>query len=314
MHSYKVRFTNQLLKSFKHKKMKKLFSIGIGCSILLLSLSSCKKDKTEAPGVPSNTNDINLSANAALGQYLTNNKGLTLYMFANDADGTSSCTGGCGLTWPAFTTDLVTAKFDEGLKAIDFATITNSGGKKQVTYKGWPLYTYSPSTDNSYGIPHNVAEGAGSTKGDGVGGTWFVAKPDYTIMLANKQLTGLDGVNYKSDYSIGTGKTIYFTNGTGRTLYTFANDSFSINKFTKPDLSNNNVFPIYAEEKIVVPSILNKNLFGDIIVAGKKQMTYNGWPLYHFGQDSVRGSNKAVSVPVAGKWPVAVKDVAEARK
>ncbi|MEO8412670.1 MAG: hypothetical protein ABI472_03390 [Ginsengibacter sp.] len=294
--------------------MKKLLSSVTAYSILLLAFSSCKKDKTVTPGVPSFTNDINLSTNAILGQYLTNNNGLTLYIFANDADGASSCTGGCELTWPAFNTVLVTAKIDKGLNAIDFATITNAGGKKQVTYKGWPLYTYSPSTDNSYGIPHNVAETAGSTKGDGVGGTWFIAKPDYTIMLANKQLTGLDGINYKSDYSIGTGKTNYFTNGAGRTLYTFGNDSFNINKFTKPDLSNNNVFPIYQEEKIVVPSILNKNLFGNIMVAGKKQMTYNGWPLYHFGQDSIRGSNKAVSVPVVGKWPVAVKDVAGAKK
>lgn len=260
--------------------MKKIFSIGIASTTLLLSFMSCKKDKTTTPGVPSNTNDINLATNTILGQYLTNKKGLTLYMFANDADGTSTCTSGCEFTWPAFTTDLATAKFDAGVKASDFATITNSGGKKQVTYRGWPLYTYSPSTDNSYGIPHNLAEAAGSTKGDGVGGTWFIAKPDYTIMLANKQLTGLDDRNYKSDYSIGIAKTIYFTNGAGRTLYTFGNDSFNINKFTKPYLSNNEVFPIFEEEKIIVPSNLNKNLFGAVTVAGKKQMTYNGWPLY----------------------------------
>ncbi len=147
-----------------------------------------------------------------------------------------------------------------------------------------------------------------------MGGIWFIAKPDYAIMLANKQLIGLDGNNYKSDYTIGTGRTLYFTNGAGRTLYTFANDSFNINKFTKPDLSNNNVFPIYEEEKIVVPSSLNKSLFGTITIADRKQITYNGWPLYHFGQDSVRGSNKAVSVPVAGKWPVAVKEATEASK
>ncbi len=292
--------------------MKKIFSMGIICSILL-SVSSCKKDETAIPGIPSNANDINLATNATLGQYLTNKNGHALYMFANDADSTSSCTGGCELTWPAFTADLTTAKIDVGLSAPDFSTITVNG-KKQITYRGWPLYTYSPSTDNGYGIPHNVPEEARSTKGDGVGGIWFIAKPDYTIMLVNKQLTGLDGNNYKSDYSIGTGKTVYFTNGAGRTLYTFSADSFNINKFTKPDFSNNNVFPIYEQEKIVVPSILNKTLFGTINISGKKQMTYNGWPLYHFGQDLVRGSNKAVSVPVAGKWPVAVKDAIEAKK
>jgi predicted lipoprotein with Yx(FWY)xxD motif len=133
-------------------------------------------------------------------------------------------------------------------------------------------------------------------------------------MLANKQLTGLDGNKYKSDYTIGTGQTTYFTDSAGRTLYTYIVDSFNINKFTKPDLSNNNVFPIYEQEKIVVSSILDKSLFGTINVGDKKQMTYKGWPLYYFGQDLERGSNKSVSVPVPGKWPVAVKNIAEAPK
>ena len=114
-----------------------------------------------------------------------------------------------------------------------------------MTYKGWPLYTYSPAGSDGYGNNANIPEKAGSTKGDAVGNVWFIAKPDYTIMFANKQLTGLDGNNYKSDYSIGVGKTVYFTNDKGRTIYTFANDSFNINKFTKPDLSNNAIFPIY---------------------------------------------------------------------
>jgi len=130
-------------------------------------------------------------------------------------------------------------------------------------------------------------------------------------MLANKQLTGLDGNNYKNDYTVGAGKTVYFTNGAGRTIYTFAVDSFNINKFTKADFSNNATFPIYEQEQTVVPSVLDKTLFGTITVAGKKQMTYKGWPLYHFGQDAIRGSTKAVSVPVPGKWPVAVKNAIE---
>lgn len=292
--------------------MKKLFSMGIVLSALMLLINSCKKDNT----VTSQThqNDINLATDATVGQHLTNKQGLSLYMFANDADGISSCTGGCENTWPAFTADLTAAKLDAGLTASDFATITTVSGKKQVTYKGWPLYTYSPSGIDGYGNATNIAEPAGSTKGDGVSGIWFIAKPDYTIMFANKQLRGLDGNTYKSDYTTGTGNTIYFTTGNGRTLYTFSVDSFNVNKFTKPDFSNNAIFPIYEQEKIVVPSVLNKTLFGTITVANRKQMTYNGWPLYNFGQDSTRGSNKAVSVPAPGVWPVAVKDVIEARR
>jgi len=64
----------------------------------------------------------------------------------------------------------------------------------------------------------------------------------------------------------------------------------------------------------VVPSILNKALFANINIVGKKQITYKGWPLYHFGQDSIRGLTLAVSVPIPGKWPVAVKDIADPKK
>lgn len=292
--------------------MKKLFSTGIVLSILVLPINSCKRDNTGSTEQPKN--DINLATSASLGQYITNKEGQTLYMFANDADSTSSCTEGCESLWPLFSTDLTTAKLDAGLSVADFATITNAAGKKQITFRGWPLYTYSPPGSDGYGNTTNKPEAAGSTNGDAFGGVWFIAKPDYAIMLTNKQLTGLDGNNYKSDYTIGAGKTIYFTNGEGRTIYTFVNDSFNINKFTKPDLSNNAVFPIYEQDQVIVPSILNKDLFETITVAGKKQMTYKGWPLYYFGQDTLRGLNLAVSVPVAGKWPVSVKDIAEARK
>ena len=225
--------------------MKKLFSNGVALSllILLITLNSCKKNSSTAP--LARKYDINISTNASLGQYLTNKNGLTLYTFANDADGVNTCTGGCEAVWPAFTTDLSNARLDAGLISTDFATITNSNGMQQVTYKGWPLYTYSPPGNGNTG---NVPEKPDSITGDGIGGVWFVAKPDYTIMLANKQLTGLDGNMYKSDYTIGAGQTTYFTDSAGRTLYTFIVDSFNINKFTKPDLSNNNVFPVYEQE------------------------------------------------------------------
>jgi len=296
--------------------VKKIFLMGILLPALIVSVTSCKKDNTtnpaNTPGI--NSNDISIASNAVLGRYLTNKQGRTLYMFADDADGVSTCTGNCQSLWPPFSADLATAKLDTGLLATDFSTITRAGGINQVTYKGWPLYTYSPSANDGYGNTTNSPEAAGSTNGDGFLGLWFIAKPDYTIMLADKQLTGLDGNNYKSDYSIGNGKTTYFTDGSGRTIYNFSVDSFNINKWTKADFSNNATWPIYEEEEIVIPSILDKTSFQLITVAGRKQLTYKGWPLYNFGGDTERGSNKGVSVIAPGKWPVAVKNVAEARR
>ena len=196
-------------------------------------------------------------------------------------------------------------KVGAGLNLADFGSVTAPAGTKQLTYKGWPLYTYAPPVN---GV--NTPEAAGSTSGEGFGGIWFVAKPDYTVVLANAQLVGLDGKNYTSTYTEGIGKTIYFTTASGITLYTFAKDSANLNKFTKSDFSNNSVFPIYDTSSIVVPSTLNKTDFATIQVFGKNQLTYKGWPLYNYGKDStVRGSTKAVSFPVPGIWPVAVQNV-----
>ena len=115
-------------------------------------------------------------------------------------------------------------------------------------------------------------------------------------MLVDAQLVGQDGKSYKSDYTEGIGKTTYFTDDRGVTLYTFKLDSLNKNKFTKPDFSNNNVWPIYETDKVVVPSILDKTKFGSINVFGRTQLTYKGWPLYYFGQDDqTRGFNKGIS-------------------
>src|SRR4051812_44096252 len=100
------------------KRMKTIFSARIVLPVMMVMMvaTSCKKDT--APGAPgASGNDINVATSATLGRYLTNKNGLTLYMFANDADGASTCTGDCEKIWPAFGVDLTTAKLDTALKA-----------------------------------------------------------------------------------------------------------------------------------------------------------------------------------------------------
>jgi len=261
---------------------------------------SCKKSEK----FPTPT--IMLSSNPLVDQYLVDQDGNSLYYFANDANGISNCTGGCAIVWPAFYTDLSKLVLSDNLAASDFTTITNTDGSKQTAYKGWPLYYHAPSTGSA-----NVREKAGELTGQGVGNIWFVAKPNYTIMIANFQLTGANGKLYKSDLTEGVGRTAYFTDGQGRTLYSFGPDSAYKNKFTRADFSNNSVWPIFETSPnvtITVPSFLDASLFETTNVFGRTQMTYKGWPLYYFGQDAgIRGANKGVSVPAPGVWPVVVK-------
>ncbi len=123
-------------------------------------------------------------------------------------------------------------------------------------------------------------------------------------MLANAQLKGLDGKNYKDDYTEGDGISQFFVDGEGRTLYALVKDFKDQNNFTAPDFSNDGVWPIFHDELKALPSSLNASDFGEIDVFGEMQLTYKGWPLYYFGQDEDRGETKGVSVPAPGIWPI----------
>jgi predicted lipoprotein with Yx(FWY)xxD motif len=226
-----------------------------------------------------------------------------LYFFSNDVAGANTCTGGCATAWPIFFEASLTADMlGEGLSMDDFGTTTSAAGQ-QTTYKGWPLYYYAPG---------GVREPANQATGEAVGGIWFVAKTDYTIMLANAQLKGLDGKNYKGDYTEGDAKVVYFSDAEGRSIYSFHIDKKNKNNFSNGDGAHDAIWPVYGNALVSVPSTLDKSLFGSITVNGSAQLTYKGWPLYYFSKDEVRGDNKGVSVPTPGVWPVVTKDVADA--
>ncbi len=270
-------------------KAAKLFVILIAGG--LLAFSACSTTDTPTPEPKPG---VKISATATMGNILVDQKGMTLYFFSKDVDGQSACTDGCLDNWPIFYSS--TLEIGSGLDANDFAVITRSDGKPQITYKGWPLY-YFVNDQN-----------AGDAKGEGVNAVWFVASPDYSVMLAVGQLVGADGKNYLSDYTEGTGLTPFLTDLAGRTLYTFKKDSANTNNFTASDFSNNNVWPIAEITPDKVPSTFDAADFGQIDVYGKKQLTYRGWPLYYFGQDMKRGDTKGVSFPAPGVWPVANLD------
>ncbi|OWK70650.1 hypothetical protein [Pedobacter sp. AJM] len=274
----------------KFKKNWSLFAL-----LFVTVISSCSKNNVASPDPATATGKKTLKtvSNANFGTVITDGDGRTLYFFSMDANGSSGCTGGCETAWPVFLADDLSSM--PGLNAADVSTITRTDGKKQTTYKGWPLYYYAG----------DVA--ALDIKGDASGGTWFVAKPDYSVMLANTQLVGNDGKNYLENATAGDGITQYLTDASGRTLYAFAPDTYNVNTYTKADLSNNNIWPIYESDVLNVPSVLSKNVFSQITAAGKKQLTYKGHPLYYFGPDAKRGETKGVSVPNPGVWPILTK-------
>lgn len=96
-------------------------------------------------------------------EYLTDAEGKTLYWFTKDSAGMSACSGGCVDKWPLFYRETVAPP--AGVAAGDFATITRSDGKKQTTFRGYPLYYWVKDSK------------AGDTGGDGINGVWFLVDP-----------------------------------------------------------------------------------------------------------------------------------------
>jgi predicted lipoprotein with Yx(FWY)xxD motif len=106
---------------------------------------------------------ISVKNSTSLGNYLVDDKGMTLYTFKNDTAGVSNCNGGCATAWPPLT---ATAAPTAGTGVTGaFALIKRSDGTMQVTYNNMPLYYFSGD------------KAAGDTNGQGVGGVWAVAAP-----------------------------------------------------------------------------------------------------------------------------------------
>ena len=259
---------------------------------LALGFSGCSKDD------PINIGAVKLQSNSTLGDILVDGNGKTLYFFAKDVNGQSQCTEGCLTAWPVYYAPNL--KPGDGISADDFTVITRSDGAMQTAYKGRPLYYY---TDD---------KAKGDVNGEAVGNVWYVAKPDYSLMIASAQLVGLDGKNYTSAYVEGTGVTRYFTDASGYTLYVFTHDSNNHNSFTTTDAVHNAKWPIFHVTLNHLPTGVNASDFGEItIVGGALQTTYKGWPLYYYGSDTSKGDTKGVSVG-PGVWPIVNGDTAHA--
>lgn len=90
---------------------------------------------------------------AGVGKVLVDSNGMTLYYFQKDQKGSgkSKCEGACASAWPPLTTS-GEAEAMSGVNSSMLGTIERPDGTTQVTYAGWPLYTFvedkKPGEDN----------------------------------------------------------------------------------------------------------------------------------------------------------------------
>ncbi|TDD57853.1 hypothetical protein E1263_21850 [Kribbella antibiotica] len=139
----------------------------VGAIVLGLgALTACGDDKgadsNASSGGASQSADQLKTADTGLGKVLVDGNGRTVYVFDKDTAGKSNCEADCLAKWPAVAAGDSTPKLD----GVEISTITRSDGSKQLAVGGLPVYLFAGDSK------------AGETKGQAVGGVWWVVGAD----------------------------------------------------------------------------------------------------------------------------------------
>ncbi len=160
------------------KRLSTVIAVG-AVAVLAACGSSSSGNKTAKPSYPSGSNSSVASsssssgaaasataavADSKLGKILVDSTGKTLYQRDDDTATTVKCTGACAVAWPPLTVTAA-ATAGTGIDASKLSTLSDPNGT-QVTYGGHPLYRFAADA------------ASGDTKGQGVGGIWWVVGPD----------------------------------------------------------------------------------------------------------------------------------------
>ena len=121
---------------------------------------------TVAFGASSKSAQVNVRA-TSLGKVIVDSNGHTLYLYAPDKMGKSSCYGECATFWPPLMKTSATLA-GPGVKASLITTTKRKNGKLQLVYNGHPLYRFAKDKKS------------GQANGQGLnaaGGLWWVLAP-----------------------------------------------------------------------------------------------------------------------------------------
>src|SRR5919204_6709899 len=112
--------------------------------VLMLTVTLCLLGFLAARSVAATTTRSNATVSLRktnLGLILVNARGHTLYLFAKDRNGKSSCNGSCASFWPPLLSPGKPTA-GPGVKRSLLGRTKRSNGSMQVTYNKHPLYTY----------------------------------------------------------------------------------------------------------------------------------------------------------------------------
>ncbi|WP_329232924.1 SCO0930 family lipoprotein [Streptomyces canus] len=224
---------------------------------------------------------LEVSANAELGDVLTDSSGLSLYRFDEDTaePPKSNCNGDCATAWPPVPANDASA--GAGIDKALLGEVTRADGSKQLTIAGWPAYRYAKDTK------------AGDLTGQGVGGKWYALAP--TGKKAS--VASLPGLSTRNDPNLGE----IVVDKNGMTVYRFAKDK------AWPEPVSNCTGACLEKWPAVAPvssndtkDVQKKGLMSFTRSDGVKQQTVNCSPIYTFSGDKQAGDTNGQGV--GGTW------------
>ncbi|MGH9093078.1 MAG: COG4315 family predicted lipoprotein, partial [Acidimicrobiales bacterium] len=128
--------------------------------LLAVLLAGCGPGGTAASTARGDA--LAVAAMPGLGRVLVDGAGHTLYLYVPDRQGgRSRCSGNCARQWPPLIA-APHARLGPGVRRSLVGETRRPGGGEQVTYAGWPLYTWR----------NDLAPGQATGEGQGMGLWW----------------------------------------------------------------------------------------------------------------------------------------------
>ena len=121
--------------------------------------------ETTAAATAVSVDTIVVATDATFGEFLTDAKGMALYLYTADSAGQSACSGDCLAAWPALTVAEGTTPVGGAGVNGKLGTITRDDGTLQVTINDLPLYYFAQD------------KAAGDTTGQGLNDVWYLSDP-----------------------------------------------------------------------------------------------------------------------------------------
>jgi predicted lipoprotein with Yx(FWY)xxD motif len=131
--------------------------------VAAMGIAGC--GRSSSPGVSAPVYEVRAGAVPGLGEIVVDGKGFTLYSYAPDRQGSSTCTGFCALEWPppVLPKGVDRPEAGPGVEAALLGTVRRPNGQLQETYDRWPLYLWEG----------DLAPGQATGQADAMG-LWYV--------------------------------------------------------------------------------------------------------------------------------------------